>query len=150
MLKRFSDYKYSLAKTIEPVITRLHAKIKFAAEKKPYTSLAIMFAVLLINTIVVFRLLEQGMTKNFDISMQPKTPKTKDTLQLNLKKHFINTLALGKFFEIQHFKDSLEYYRNKKPLTHEDSLALVKLLKSYQLIDPDFINQLQSASSKSK
>lgn len=150
MLKRFSEYKYSLAKTLEPIIIKLHNKIKILAEKKPYASMAIMFAVLLLNTFFVFRYLKQENKRRAAFLLSNHHDEQIDSLFSKKKTYYANTLPLSKFFEIQKFKDSLEYYRAKQKLTHEDSLNLIKLLKSYEFIDPEFINQLESSSIEKK
>lgn len=150
MLKRFSEYKHSLAKTLEPILIRVYGKIRIAAEKRPIGTMVIMFAILALNTFLVFRYLQQEHNKRSVFLVNTKGSKEMDSTFFKRQHHYRNSLSLSKFFEIQKFKDSLEYYRNKQKLTHEDSLGLIKLLKSYEFIDPDFVNQLKSSAADKK
>jgi hypothetical protein len=144
MLKKYSKYKDSLAKILEPVIVKLYNKIKKAVEAKPRMALVIMFLILFGNSFFVFRYLKQEHKKLVASTIAADTTKAK-LFPMNKAKLF-SDLPLSKFFEIRKFKDSLEYFRNKKSLNHEDSIALINLLKSYEIIDPNFFKELKSAS----
>lgn len=150
MLKRFSEYKYSLAKALEPILIKLYGKIRVAAERKPKATMVIMLAILCLNTFLVFRYLQRAHKSRSVVLVNANGFKGMDSVLFSKKHHYQHSLSLVKFFEIQKFKDSLEYYRNKEKLTHEDSLGLIKLLKSYEFIDPDFVNQLKSSAIEKK
>lgn len=137
------------AKDLYPLVKKAVNPVKRLLLAYPQRAATIMFAVLLLNTALLFFIVYRKTT-----TKQPsgyaaviKTIKNKKIL-INTNGNLSDNMSIGTWIEIKNIRDSLEYLMHKKVQTKEDTLCFMRLYKRYSLVDPSITHALKELKRK--
>ena len=127
------------AEKMSPLYLWCYLWFKGQVQQRPKLTLLIMLIIVALNFTIMLYVVNTRKAPSFTEGLRKGSKMiTNPASHINGGPEF----SLGNYFRISKLKDSLEYYMNKKHKTTEDTLAVIKIFKAYQKMDPTLFKAL--------